>query len=77
MTAADLIVKALADSDPRGVTSKMQSPYCVLCGAIEGAGDTHAHTCPWRLAVEATYPDLIPALRTGLYPDELIKRRQP
>lgn len=44
------VVWRLAVNRPFGVTEKVGSLYCTLCGAIEGAGDLHQVDCPWRLA---------------------------
>ena len=35
---------------PFGVTEKVHSLYCTVCGAIAGANDEHLTDCAWRLA---------------------------
>lgn len=76
MTAAELIVKALADNNPLvNCGGAETTKFCSLCGALQGGAGVHKYDCPWRLAVEATYPQLIPALRDVLYPDGLQEAR--
>lgn len=60
----------LAVNRPFGVTEKMQSLYCTLCGAIQGADDRHLDSCPWRMAREllGLTTDWPPAV--GDQPDE-------